>query len=207
MGPALGKTVIVRVVSGEVFVRLPAGAAAPGGSAPGAPPGYVRLRGAEVVAVGSVLHTLRGRVALTSVAQVVAGGARTQRADFYDGIFQVRQALGRRPVTELVLRGEVATACGVRASSARPARGPIATAAAKRARRRLWGDGRGTFRTAGRRSSATVRGTIWLVEDRCDGTLTRVRRGSVTVRDFVARRTVVVRAGRSYLARAKRRPG
>jgi hypothetical protein len=40
------------------------------------------------------------------------------------------------------------------------------------------------------------------MEDRCDGTLTRVRRGRVDVRDFTRRRTIRLRAGRSYLARA-----
>ena len=207
-GPTLARTVVARVVRGKVFVRRPPGGpAAP--SVAGAPRGYVPLEGAEIVAVGSVLHTLRGRVALTSVARIVNGRAVTQEAQFYDGIFQVRQARAREPVTELVLRGGRVKACAPKAS-ARAARGPIASAAAKSKRGpRLWGDGRGKFRTSGRRSSATVRGTVWLVEERCDGTLTRVRRGSVTVRDRVARRTVVVRAGRSYLARASRsrRPG
>jgi hypothetical protein len=43
------------------------------------------------------------------------------------------------------------------------------------------------------------------MEDRCDGTLTVVRDGSVRVRDFGKRRTVVVRAGNRYLARAPSR--
>ena len=51
---------------------------------------------------------------------------------------------------------------------------------------------------------ATVRGTAWYVEDRCDGTLTRVSKGSVSVYDRGRHRTVLVRAGRSYLARAIR---
>jgi hypothetical protein len=50
-----------------------------------------------------------------------------------------------------------------------------------------------------------VRGTIWLTKERCDGTLTQVTRGVVSVRDLTARKTVTVRAGRSYLARALRR--
>jgi hypothetical protein len=41
------------------------------------------------------------------------------------------------------------------------------------------------------------------MEDRCDGTLTRVQEGSVTVRDFAKRRNVPVRAGRTYLARPR----
>lgn len=40
-------------------------------------------------------------------------------------------------------------------------------------------------------------------EDRCDGTLIRVREGVVSVRDFVVRRTALVRFGGSYLAPAR----
>ena len=47
-----------------------------------------------------------------------------------------------------------------------------------------------------------MRGTRWVVSDRCDGTLTRVVRGSVTVRDRVHNKTVILRAGEQYLARA-----
>jgi hypothetical protein len=39
------------------------------------------------------------------------------------------------------------------------------------------------------------------VIDRCDGTLTRVVRGVVSVRDTVRGKTVTVRAGKQYLAR------
>ena len=67
----------------------------------------------------------------------------------------------------------------------------------------MWGDGSGRFRTKGRHSAATVVGTRWLVEDRCNGTLTRVTKGRVRVRDFRARRTVVVKAGKRYFARAR----
>jgi hypothetical protein len=59
----------------------------------------------------------------------------------------------------------------------------------------------GAFKTRGRYSAATVRGTAWTVRDRCDGTLTTVVRGVVTVRDFVRHVTVMVRAGHTYLAR------
>jgi hypothetical protein len=71
--------------------------------------------------------------------------------------------------------------------------------------RELWGrDHGGRFRSHGRHSHATVRGTRWLTADRCDGTLTRVTNGSVAVRDFARHRTVVVRAGHSYVAKSHR---
>ena len=74
-------------------------------------------------------------------------------------------------------------------------------AAAKKKQRKLWGDGKGKFRTKGQFSSATVRGTKWVVIDRCRETETRVVRGSVTVRDLVRGRTVIVRPGKPYIAR------
>ena len=48
-----------------------------------------------------------------------------------------------------------------------------------------------------------MRGTVWDVTDRCDGTLTHVKRGTVIVRDFRRKKNVTVRTGKSYLARAK----
>jgi hypothetical protein len=49
-----------------------------------------------------------------------------------------------------------------------------------------------------------VRGTKWLTQDSCAGTLTRVRRGKVAVRDFVKRKTVNLKKGQQYLARPNR---
>ncbi len=51
--------------------------------------------------------------------------------------------------------------------------------------RRLWGKGKGRFRTRGRYSSGTVRGTNWITTDYCDGTETRVVNGVVQVYDLV----------------------
>ena len=70
--------------------------------------------------------------------------------------------------------------------------------------RRLWGDGKGKFRTKGRYSAATVRGTKWLVQDGCRYTRTRVTQGVIAVRDNVRKRTIIVRKGKSYTARPRR---
>ena len=48
-----------------------------------------------------------------------------------------------------------------------------------------------------------MRGTVWTVEDRCDGTLTRVTRGVVVVENLRTGRTKVVRAGQSHLVRRR----
>ena len=63
-----------------------------------------------------------------------------------------------------------------------------ASAAAKAKVRRLWGDGKGRFRTKGKFAAGTVRGTKWLTEDRCGSTKIHVTRGRVAVRTWCARR-------------------
>jgi hypothetical protein len=49
-----------------------------------------------------------------------------------------------------------------------------------------------------------VRGTVWTIADRCDGTLTHAIKDSVTVSDFVHHKTIILRPGHSYLALAKK---
>lgn len=70
--------------------------------------------------------------------------------------------------------------------------------------RSLWGrDHHGRFVTRGRYGSASVRGTVWLTRDGCDGTFFRVKRGAVDVHDNGLRRTVALHAGMSYVARKR----
>ncbi len=66
--------------------------------------------------------------------------------------------------------------------------------------RHLWGSGHGKFRTEGNYGSATVRGTIWLTEDRCNGTFFKVKRGVVTIRDFTSNQTFPLPKGKTYFA-------
>ena len=60
----------------------------------------------------------------------------------------------------------------------------------------------GKFRTKGRYSAATIRGTIWTIADRCDGTLVHAIKDTVTVDDFVRHKTIALHPGHSYLALA-----
>jgi hypothetical protein len=132
--------------------------------------------------------------------QAARGGGAVDSAVFYSGIFRFFQASAAGSFTELRLSGGNFNVC--------PAgfRRPTAVGATPtKPVRRLWGDGKGRFRTRGRYASAAVRGTRWLTVDRCDGTLIQVRVGRVTVRDLTRNRTVIVLAGRSYLAPARRR--
>jgi len=202
--PVAFKTLNARVVSGEVFVKLPAGAArASQGTTP--PKGFVRLEGAETIPVGATLDTAKGRVRLRTAADT---RRRVQTAEFFRGRFVVRQVRqprrrgkprSTRLITDTILTGSsFRRACNTTTASISQKR-----RRSKRRVRRLFGDGKGTFRTRGRNAAATVRGTRWSVQDRCDGTLVTVQRGRVSVRDLVRRKTVTVRTGRTYLARRR----
>jgi hypothetical protein len=141
---------------------------------------------------------------------------RTQSSLFYAGVFRVSRTAGPHPLLVVTLVGGTFAGCArssagigiVRGAGRSAASGGVRFAVkrkprSKRTVRRLWGRGKGDFRTAGTRSSATVRGTWWLVADRCDGTLTRVRQGTVDVRDVRLRKTIRLRAGKRSLSLAK----
>ena len=68
----------------------------------------------------------------------------------------------------------------------------------------LHASAKGKFKTSGRYSAATVRGTKWTIADRCDGTLTHDITDSVAVTDFVRHKTIILHAGQSYLAKARK---
>jgi hypothetical protein len=177
--PVAGKSVNIRLSRGKVCFTPPRGKRC------------VALGEPVQIPVGSTIDTTKGRVTLISAAD---RRGMVQDAWFYEGVFKVSQTAGSSPVTVLTLAGPKLSCPSARRASAAQKR--------RRAKsRKLWGDGKGRFRTQGQFSSATVRGTKWVVTDRCDGTLTRVVTGSVTVRDNVRKRTVIVRAGKQYLAR------
>jgi hypothetical protein len=173
--PVTGVNVNAKPVSGTVLVRLKGTTT------------FVALTALSSVPVGSELDLTRGRVQLTSTGP---GGA-SQTAVFYQGRAVIGQTRATPPVTTLTLSGQLV--CPKRKVSAK---GPKT--------RSLWGSGKGNFETFGRYATATVRGTYWLTQDTCTGTLIRVRSGTVTVLDRVRHRTVTVGAGKSYLARARR---
>ena len=196
--PEVGEDVNIQAASGRVLVAVPSGAArAAGARASQKGLTFVPLEDARQVPVGSFLNTKRGTVEMVSAT---GSGARTQSGKFSAGLFQVRQsrARGARGLTDLRLKGSSFKGCRARGSGTR-----AGAALSRRTIRRLRASARGRYRTSGQNSSATVRGTVWEVVDRCDGTLTKVKRGTVVVRDFRLKKNVVVRAGKSYLARAR----
>jgi hypothetical protein len=195
--PIPGVVMNVAPAKGVVKIGIPAKSTRARGSAHASQTGltFVPLTEAEQVPVGSFLDTRKGTVKLQT-AKNRAG--KRQTGSFLAGLFQVRQSRKRsaKGLTDLVLKGSSFSKC-------RASRGQRAGAALSRRQiRRLRGSATGSFRTTGRNSSATVRGTIWDITDRCDGTLTHVKRGRVVVRDFRRKKNVVVTTGKSYLAKA-----
>ena len=193
--PVLGRTVDVQAVSGRVFVSLPAGTARASVLVPGLKGRrFVPVTAERTLPVGSILDTRRGVVRLTSATNI--RGA-LQSGDFTSGVFEVLQSRRLRGLTDLDLVGQSFRGC-----SARAGKNAAAARLSSRVIRRLRGTASGRFRTRGRYSAATVRGTIWDTSDRCDGTLTRVKRGVVVVRDLRKQRNITLHAGKSYLAKA-----
>jgi hypothetical protein len=185
--PVLGASVTLGGVKGAPRVRLPGTRR------------FVPLTEDSTVPVGAIVDATKGTVELTSVRDA---SGKTQTGTFWGGVFKVRQSR-RDSVTELALSGGDFSDCRPK----RRSRGKLTASRVKR-KRRLWGRDRGgRFRTRGRHGSATVRGTRWLTEDRCEGTYFKVTQGRIDVRDNRKRRTVRVGRGKSYLAApaAKRR--
>jgi hypothetical protein len=149
---------------------------------------FVDLKAGEQIPNGSTVDARKGRVTIVAAQSAT----KLERADFYDGLFRISQS---RRVTTLTLTEQLACSRKARAAQKK---------AKKPKSRRLWGDGKGKFRTKGRYAAATVRGTRWLTRDTCTATKITVRQGSVSVRDTVRKRTAIVRRGKSYTARARR---
>ncbi len=161
---------------------------------------FVELDGQTEIPMGAQVDTRKGAVRLISGSSGSSQPAATatQSAVFSEGLFTIRQQRGAKAVMNLILGGGNFGVCrggGSAQSVGATPRRPV---------RRLWGSGKGRFSTRARYSAATVRGTRWLTQDRCDGTLTRVTQGVVSVQDFRLRKTKLVKAGQSYLARARR---
>ncbi len=176
--PSNGESVAVAPKEGTVLVQRP------GQKKP------TPLKEGQTIPVGSIVDATKGKVTLTSIN----AAGEEQTADFYGGKFVVLQHDGSGLVI-LKLRGGNFSSCkGAKGSSAG------ATASGKSGRR-LWGSGKGNFRTEGNHGSATVRGTIWFTEDRCTSTFFKVKRGVVSIRDFDAGKTFSLPAGKSYLAK------
>ncbi|MEA2458991.1 MAG: tripartite motif-containing protein 71 [Thermoleophilaceae bacterium] len=179
--PVLAQSATALLVKGTVLVK-----------APGATTATPLTKDSSLIKVGSSVDATHGTVKLVTAT---GKGTNTQSGQFGGGAFGLLQSKKGHGLTDLVMRG------GTLPKVCSSTRGRAQAAATRE--RHLFSNAHGRFRTRGRYSTATVRGTKWLTKDTCKGTLTKVTRGTVTVRDLVKRRNIKVKAGHSYLAKPK----
>jgi hypothetical protein len=215
--PVLGKAVNVTPVSGIVYIELPPGYAL--ASAASASPfssfstgaqaiesltkgqAFIPLTEARQIPVGSILETTHGVVGITTATTASKRG-KLQSGDFGSGIFKLLQKRKQKGLTELDIINNLKAnrVCTTLGKQARIASRHLSS----KVLGQLRASGHGNFTARGQDSAATVRGTVWGVKNQCDGTLTHVTRGVVTVRDFIRRKTITLFTGQSYLARGPR---
>jgi len=181
--PVAGETLNLEAQKGNVQLQCPG------------EDSYSQLVGFKQVPVGCLINTRNGVVDIT--ASKGASGE-LQNADFWGGVFVATQPKGDDQEVGLKLAGK--RMCERRGSDKKP----VARASRSgRSGRKLWGSGKGNYTTSGSYGSATVRGTTWLVVDRCDSsTLIKVAEGTVAVRDFVKEKSLTLTTGEQYLAKA-----
>jgi hypothetical protein len=160
--PVLGRTVLVSRVAGVVRVKAPGERR------------FALLTQRRLIPVDSTIDAARGTVMLASAS---TGGGRTQSGQFSKGAFAVFQAHSDMTTLRLVGGRSANAFCGSHARGA----GTIgaSSSASSGVLRLLRASAHGHFRTAGRYSAATVRGTKWQTIDRCDGTVTVDTEGDV----------------------------
>ena len=156
----------------------------------------VPLAGLKQISIADIQYVNPGSGSI--LLESIAG-----RGVFYGTPFNLQETkLGKtkRPVLVLQLAGGKFGICATKGPKVGGSRSPAVLLKKKKPVRRLWGHGKGRFRTKGRYSAGTVRGTWWETLDRCDGTVTRVRTGVVDVYDFVLKKHVKVTPGHQYFA-------
>jgi hypothetical protein len=201
----VGRSAQVTAVSGEVFIKLPKGSKHRARASQKAPiSGFVPIKGVATVPIGSEIDSRKGQIDIKTASKFTKKGQRSrlQHGRFGAGIFKIRQSAKRRgsskrskPTTDLVLRTPpgLSRACAA-GSKVRPSKGIVRTLAATV---------KGAFRAIGGAATITASDGTWIVSDRCDGTLTEVGRGRVSVRDTKLKRTFTLRSGQGYLVKAK----
>jgi hypothetical protein len=198
--PVLGRTAVARPTSGTIRIRRPGTM------------NFILLDDAESIALGTEVDSRKGTVALFFVTTKTGT---TASASIGEGRVLVTQPLeidrGQRP-GRLTLSGPLARCTARKVRLARHAGRVVAHAArtdAPPVGRRIKVRAKGRIKTQGRYGSAIVRGTRWIMVDRCasnpnPGTLVSVQEGVVAVRDFARRKSINVHRGERYLARAAR---
>jgi hypothetical protein len=178
--PVFAQSVVLRPVSGTVRIKQPGTTS------------FARLQGVQRVQLGTVIDARASAVKLTAASPTAVKSA---AAVFHDGEFEVLQNRAGNGVVDL----EVLNTRSERTTCSR-ANGSRQTTT--RLLGLLLGSGTGRFRTRGEFAAASVSGTDWGVRNRCDGTLTVVRSGTVVVTDFRLHKNITLHGGQTYLAKA-----
>jgi hypothetical protein len=169
---------------------------------------FIPLTEARQIPFGSILDTSKG-VAKITTATTASPKGKVQFGDFGAGLFKLLQARKQKGLTELnVIDNHPARQLCATLGKGKGKKASIASGhgagghPSSQVLGRLTATSHGHFTGRGQYSAATVRGTTWAVTNRCDGTLTRVVRGELVVRDFRKRKSITLFTGQSYLARA-----
>jgi len=209
--PVLGKQVNVQLVSGHIWIKPPPGktlgpAGDPAeGAALSKGQGFVPLTEARQIPTGSEVDALHGSLKIVAATGHVG---KTQNATVAGGVFTLAQDRSgiSKGLTDIALQEGAfqgaPTYATCKANGKKAADEATIASLSSRTLQLLKASAHGKFKTTGRFGAATVRGTVWTIADRCDGTLIHAIRDTVLVQDFVRHVTVILHAGHSYLARA-----
>lgn len=204
----------VGAVPAAVFGRSVGVAPAVGGVTvrPAGVPAFLALQEEDLVPTRSDVDSTGGQIAITTARD--ASGTQ-QTAQLYRGPFGVAY----RATGSTAFRLSSLTGCGTGvarfASTRAAARIAAVTDKRRKAKRNkprrkpashlLWvSETGGNWQTATGAVSAAAIGTRWHTTLSCDGTRVSVAQGVVRVRDKLHQRTVVLRAGQTYLAQTRR---
>ncbi|HSD25198.1 MAG TPA: hypothetical protein VLB79_12820 [Solirubrobacterales bacterium] len=163
---------------------------------------YAPLTGEEKIPMGSVVDTRGGTVKVTAAVGNLGDTTADNSLRLWDGLIRIEQPGDRNAAAtaRLVEKLRCGKAKGRKAAAGKSS-GAVATKSGKR-RRRVWGSGRGNYKTQGSGGTGSVRGTTWLTKDTCRGTFFKVTDGiGISVFDFDLGQTFDLGPGQSYFAR------
>jgi hypothetical protein len=154
--PVLGSSTNLNPVSGTILIELPGSNT------------FVSVPTGTNVPIGSTVNADSGTVSIT----LALPNGTTETGEFYDGEFVLTQAPDGT-FTPVITGGSFTGCPGAKTKKGKHSNRASAASSKKKPGtvvRQLWGNAHGNYTTKGRYGSASVSGTIWLVQDRCDGT-------------------------------------
>jgi 6-phosphogluconolactonase len=185
--PIEGKTATITPLSGSPLIKK--------GST------FVPVTSATSVPLGSTIDVTKGSIRIETSGDSLPPTAprhTIQSATLSEGIFTIKQELKahKPPATDLILDAK-ARALGAAGCTRRHPnqKGVI---------RGLDGVVKGNYRVVAAASTLTIQKGRFRVQDRCDGTLTRIQQGRATIAVTLGQHrhhTVTIHAGQSYLAK------